>query len=307
MGGKNDICGRGNERGRVGARSSNRVRKCKREYSRGNKSENKNRIGPLTGGGVYRKGGGIEEGFIKASKKKEGKNSKKEYKLVWVRDKEEEYREKMRETEVEIEKGKGSLGYQERWERLTKYIWEVGKELKMIREINKGDEREEKDEDIKAQKKNTWEALKKWARTRKEEDREELKEERKRLKEVRKEKKEEEREKRRKRVENSRNMGEFWDAIRGFRPRKMSKGENIGKREWLDHFKGLLGGEAKSERGREEEGREGEREEEGEGVEELDREITQEEVERTIGEMKNGKAHGEDGIKLEFFKYLPRL
>lgn len=76
-----------------------------------------------------------------------------------MKDKEEDYSGKMRKKELKL--GKGSLGYQERYGRLSNYIWEVGGELKMVRELNKEEVWEEKDENIKAQKKNTWETLKK--------------------------------------------------------------------------------------------------------------------------------------------------
>lgn len=169
---------------------------------------------------------------------------KKEPRLKWDRTVEMEYERKMRERAIEI--GNNSLGIQERWENLIRNIWETGKELKLVRE-QRGAEGEDRDGDIKAQKRKVWEVLKKWVRTRREEDRIELKEEKKRLKEIRREKKEEGREKQRKRVENSKSMSEFWAAIRGYRPRRKRKGENIEKEKWINHFKNLLGGENEGE------------------------------------------------------------
>lgn len=80
-----------------------------------------------------------------------------------------------------------------------------------------------------------------WTRTRNESDREELKSERKRFCEIRKEKKKEEKERKRKKLENSKNISEFWEAIKDFRTRRGRKGDGIGKGEWLKHFKTLLG------------------------------------------------------------------
>lgn len=88
----------------------------------------------------------------------------------------------MGEREIKSENGKKRL--QERRNRLLRNIWKVEKKLKMVKEIKEG-EPEEKDENVKTQKTNTWEILKKWTRTKKEGDREELKKERKRLKEIR--------------------------------------------------------------------------------------------------------------------------
>lgn len=46
-------------------------------------------------------------------------------------------------------------------------------------------------------------------------------------------------------------------------------------------------------------------EENDEEEEELNREITWMEVEKTLRKMKNKKSAGEDGIEIEFLKYLP--
>lgn len=194
------------------------------------------------------------------------------------------------------------MGVQEKWEILTNAIWDVGREIKMVKEIGnwKGGER---DVDIKAQKRKTWAALKKWVKRRKEKDREELKRERKKLKEIMRIKKDEEREKKRSRLENCRSISEFWGgARREFRGGRKRKGESIEKDRWEENFKGLLGGVIERVEGRER----GEFRGEETGYEVMDREISLEEVERTLGAMKNGKAAGEDGIAVEFLKYLPR-
>lgn len=70
---------------------------------------------------------------------------------------------------IEIEKEK--RGLQERWNRLIKNIWDVGREIKMVKEI-KGGEGEIRDRDIKIQKRNALEALMKSSKTRNEEGKE---------------------------------------------------------------------------------------------------------------------------------------
>lgn len=79
----------------------------------------------------------------------------------------------MKERGETIDREKKSV--QERCEWVVTNIWEVGKDLKMI----KGKYREngvEKDKDIKEQEKKTWTALKKWIKDRNEEHRLHLKE-----------------------------------------------------------------------------------------------------------------------------------
>lgn len=78
------------------------------------------------------------------------KEREKEYKLKWDVRLEEEYYRKMGEKATEL--GLYKVGAKERWEKLIKNIWEVGKELKLVREQG-GAEGEERDGDIKAQKK----------------------------------------------------------------------------------------------------------------------------------------------------------
>lgn len=42
-------------------------------------------------------------------------------------------------------------------------------------------------------------------------------------------------------------------------------------------------------------------------IEELCRKISMDEMQRALRKMKNGKAEGENGIAIEFFKNLPRI
>lgn len=116
-------------------------------------------------------------------KRGEKKGRKKVYRLKWDSELKEKYTSEMRERALELEsEGKN---VQEKWDRLVKIIWEVGKKLKVIREQG-GEEGEERDGDIKAQKRRVWTALKKWCNSRDEGDKAELREEKKRLKEIRK-------------------------------------------------------------------------------------------------------------------------
>lgn len=55
----------------------------------------------------------------------------------------------------------------------------------MVKEVKKKDW-VERDEDIRMQKKKTWETLMRWVKTRREDDREELSRKRKRLRKIRK-------------------------------------------------------------------------------------------------------------------------
>lgn len=73
--------------------------------------------------------------------------------------------------------------------------------------------------------------LKKRVKTRNREDRDELKNARKKLKELRKLKKEEEKNEKLKTVESSRNLSEFWETIKEFRPKKGRKGEDTSQED----------------------------------------------------------------------------
>ena len=44
-------------------------------------------------------------------------------------------------------------------------------------------------------------------------------------------------------VEKSKNLTEIWEAIKPFKPKRANVGKQIGKEEWIEHFKQLLGGE----------------------------------------------------------------
>lgn len=108
----------------------------------------------------------VERGKTKKDQKWPEKNkTDKEYRLEWEGDKKEDYVRKMEEWGEQLEEGVTEV--QIRWERIVGTIWEVGDELGMAREFRK-DNWEENNGDIKTQKRKACEALKKWARTRKE-------------------------------------------------------------------------------------------------------------------------------------------
>lgn len=99
-------------------------------------------------------------------------------------------------------------------------------------------------------------------------------------------------------------MTDFWESVKGFRTSKAKEGESVDKRKWLEHFKNLLENEEEGGKGKSIEGRGDERK--GEVEDELDRNKDGGGT-KTLREMKNGKAAGEDGIATEFLKYLPRV
>lgn len=76
-----------------------------------------------------------KRGYNGGSRNKKAKGTK-EYRLWWDNDLREEYRNKMeRRAEGMEEEG---LGIQDRWERLLKNIWEVGWDLKLVKEQKRG-------------------------------------------------------------------------------------------------------------------------------------------------------------------------
>ena len=138
----------------------------------------------------------------------------------------------------------------------------------------------------------------------------ELVKEKKELKQLYKKKQKNWVEKKWRRVEWSKNMSDFWEAIRTFRPRKKTTGgKGINKEEWQAHFEILLGsdeqtGEGSRQSKRVEDDEKGEDDEvEGE-LKELNKEIQLSEMMKVMRYMEKRKAPGEDGIRLEFLNGL---
>lgn len=79
-------------------------------------------------------------------------------------------------------------------------------------------------------------------------------------------------------VAESKNATEWWKNMDWFRKGEKQIKNNIGKEEWLEHFKTLL---------------------------ECQDTLSDEEIEQALRKLKAGKAAGEDGISSEFLKNLP--
>jgi len=93
-------------------------------------------------------------------------------------------------------------------------------------------------------------------------------------------------------AKNARTEGQIWTVINKERSRKRNIDGGIKIEEWVDYFKGLLGGGWK--------GRSGIR---GERMKDNEGEITRGEIVKALGRIKDGKAVGGDGIPGEVWKY----
>lgn len=59
------------------------------------------------------------------------------YSEGWIKEKRKEYWKKMTEMGEEMSRDKNGL--QERWDKIIKTIWELGRELGMVKEIKEGE------------------------------------------------------------------------------------------------------------------------------------------------------------------------
>lgn len=220
--------------------------------------------------------------------------------LKWRGGKTVEYKEKIRKEEGKKENEGNNA--QEKWEKMRMVINKAAEELKLVTRGGRGVKKGgiENDREVKEQKIQVMKALKRWVKSGEEEDKKGLKEERKKLRKIKEDKKREKREEEWERVENSKGMQEFWEAMDRFRAKRKSKGMNIKKVQWLEHFRNLLGKEGEKV----EVGEEARKETQRTNDEELDREIEIGELKLALGRMKNNKAAGEDGLTIEFIKAL---
>lgn len=78
---------------------------------------------------------------VDGKKERNGKKTdrQKEYRLRWEKDKAQEYGVRMERKGGEMIKEGEVLGLQDRWGRIVGAIWEIGNELKMIKEVKKGE------------------------------------------------------------------------------------------------------------------------------------------------------------------------
>lgn len=246
-----------------------------------------------------------------------------ERRLYWDDSKKDEYRKLMEERGINIQEE--GLAEQARWENLINEIWEVAYKLNLVNEGNTNKKNKKKVcKQEKEQRKAVFKCLKKWLETKNGRDKFKLKMERVKLKKLRKRIKEKKIEENWREIEESKTMEEFWQAVGNFRPRKKTrKGINISKKDWEKHFKKLLGVTQEGETDNADSG-EGWRVEvrkdkeatnenqeresrKSTGVEGLNRDIETVEVKLALKKMKNKKAAGEDGLKVEFLKYLPNI
>lgn len=248
------------------------------------------------------------QGILRQVKKTEkGKNKTlRVKKLVWDEKASTEYEEEINKAWVEGADPAG-MTTNERWTKLKETIWTAAEKAGLVKTALRGGKNEIwLSEEEKLQKKKVWACLKKYLKNKTDRNRIALADERKEWREIIEKKQKEWFEKRWRLVTECKDMAEWWRAIGKFRTKRKYAGENIGKGEWVEHFKELLNGAGEDE-GQENQPKPWEEEETtGNAAQnELDQEIGKEEFLKTIKKLKRRKAAGEDGITGEFFKYLP--
>ncbi|XP_053596219.1 golgin subfamily A member 6-like protein 22 [Microplitis demolitor] len=186
-------------------------------------------------------------------------------KLIWKKEKIQEYAEATQEALTEALEEKSEL----EWEDI-KEIVRKGAEKTGI--VMKG----KKDKDTKEKKKwyNIEESKERWMMERCEE------------------------------INNAKDMTKWWEAINRFRGRKKRAASNsIRAKQWEKHFSDLLNGEGNEESEEEEnEPWKGEGSNEGSEEPKLNKNFSRREVKAAIRKLRNHKAPGEDGMAAEFIK-----
>lgn len=230
--------------------------------------------------------------------------------LRWKEEMQREYVGEMKELITNIDQTEDNI--QKRWECLRDTITTVAKNLGMVRKEHNQNFSPEFGGEAREQRKIVWESLKKWLKSKDDEDKRKLKNDRVKLKEIRERLKREKLEQKWKLIEESRDMKNFWEAVGSFRPKKTRKGDNIKKNEWVKHFRQLLGANLETTDDVqfiiENTVRRVENIDETDAEDEFwNREIVLDEVEHALSKMKKNKTPGEDGITIEFLKELPRV
>lgn len=222
-------------------------------------------------------------------------------KLVWDTSKREEYEDELDKLWKEMEETRDQLGG---WPQMREAIWNAAGKMGMVKTVkSKNFNGGWFNGDCKEQRRIVWYSLKKFLRNRNEETRKTLIEDKHRLNEVYKQARKKWFEERWEKVKISRNMEEWWQAVRCFRSKQKRAGENISKKQWVKYFGQLLGAQKTNSEGRDAECVEAW--ESGEDItsnENLDRIIGVDELKKVLRKCKNKKAPGEDGIIAEFIK-----
>ena len=236
--------------------------------------------------------------------------------LKWDENKSEQFYIEMQNQKIEsIEEG--SLN--KRWTNLIESIWKASEKVGMVKKLADKEWTYMEKKLVKDQKRSVWKALKDYTKNKSEVGKNILKQERKNLRELIKRIRLEEEEEKVKQVKKSKNIREYWKAIGKYRRKKKNRKGNISKERWVEHFKNLLCGNKQNEfreeimeqvRKESDQERKKVAVSELEGAEKkedsiLNKGILKEEVEKALKKLRNGKAAGEDGVTVEFFKNLP--
>ncbi|XP_053596243.1 cilia- and flagella-associated protein 251-like [Microplitis demolitor] len=186
-------------------------------------------------------------------------------KLIWKKEKIQEYAEATQEGLTEAVEEKNEL----KWEDIKEIVRKGAEKTGMVM---KG----KKDKDTKEKKKwyNIEVSKERWMMERCEE------------------------------INNAKDMTKWWEAINRFRGRKKRAASNsIKAKQWEKHFSDLLNGEGNEESEEEEnEPWKGEGSNEGSEEPKLDKNFSRREVKAAIRKLLNHKAPGEDGMAAEFIK-----
>ncbi|XP_053596212.1 glutamic acid-rich protein-like [Microplitis demolitor] len=201
-------------------------------------------------------------------------------KLIWKKEKIQEYAEATLEALTEALEEKSEL----EWEDIKEIVRKGAEKTGMVM---KG----KKDKDTKEKEK--WYNIEGKKKEKKKKYRETIKESKERWMMERCEE-----------INNAKDMTKWWEAINRFRGRKKRAASNsIKAKQWEKHFSDLLNGEGNEEsEEKENEPWKGEGSNEGSEELKLDENFSRREVKAAIRKLGNHKAPGEDGMAAEFIK-----